>query len=277
MMMKTIGAMALAAAGLVTVAGSLETPVVGDLFETTTGAQQTQDWEWQGSVDRGDAIEIKGINGGIKATGSSGSQVVVTAVKKGKKDDPADVRVEVVEHSGGVTICAVYPDVKGKKNECAPGKDGQLSSQDNDVSVNFTVQVPAGVRLVAKTVNGDVEAGGLGADAAATTVNGDIKLSTDGLAKATTVNGSIHASMGRADWDGTMSFNTVNGSITVSLPSGASTEVSAATVNGGLETDFPLTVKGKFSMKNMHGTIGSGGRELDMATVNGSIHLKSGG
>jgi len=276
-MMNTIGALALAAAGLVTVAGSLETPVVGDLFEATPGMQQTQDWDWQGTVDRGDAIEIKGINGAIKASGSSGSQVTVTAVKKGKKNDPADVRIEVVEHSGGVTICAVYPDAKGKKNECAPGDGGRLSSEDNDVSVAFTVQVPAGVRLVASTVNGEIEAGGLGADVRATTVNGDVKVSTSGLARATTVNGSIQASMGRADWSGTTSFNTVNGSIIVELPSGASTEVSASTVNGGMETDFALTVKGKFSMKNMKGTIGDGGRELEMETVNGSIHLKSGG
>ena len=276
-MMKTIGALALAAAGLVTVTGSLETPVVGDLFQATPGMQQTQDWDWQGTVDRGDAIEIKGINGAIKASGSSGSQVTVTAVKKGKKNDPADVRIEVVEHSGGVTICAVYPDAKGKKNECAPGDGGRLSSEDNDVSVAFTVQVPAGVRLVASTVNGEIEAGGLGADVKATTVNGDVKVSTSGLARATTVNGSIQASMGRADWSGTTSFNTVNGSIIVELPSGASTEVSASTVNGGMETDFALTVKGKFSMKNMKGTIGDGGRELEMETVNGSIHLKSGG
>ena len=276
-MMKTIGALALAAAGLVTVTGSLETPVVGDLFEATAGMQQTQDWDWQGTVDRGDAIEIKGINGAIKASGSSGSQVTVTAVKKGKTDDPADVRIEVVEHSGGVTICAVYPDAKGKKNECAPGDAGRLSSEDNDVSVAFTVQVPAGVRLVASTVNGEIEAGGLGADVRATTVNGDVKVSTSGLARATTVNGSIQASMGRADWSGTTSFNTVNGSIIVELPSGASMEVSASTVNGGMETDFALTVKGKFSMKNMKGTIGDGGRELEMETVNGSIRLKSGG
>lgn len=275
--MKTIGVLALAAAGLVTATGSLQKPMVGDLFEATSGVQETQDWEWQGSIDRGDAIEIKGINGDIKATGSSGSQVMVTAVKKGKKDDPADVRIEVVEHAGGVTICAVYPDVKGEKNECAPGKEGRLSSRDNDVSVSFSVQVPAGVRLVAKTVNGGIEAGGLGADVVARTVNGDVKLSTGGLAKATTVNGSIQASMGRADWDGTMSLNTVNGSITVHLPGGANTEVSASTVNGGMETDFPLTVKGRFSMKNMRGTIGSGGRELELETVNGSIHLKSGG
>lgn len=276
-MMKTIGAMALAAAGLVTVAGSLETPAVGDLFEAEPGAQQTQDWEWQGSVDRGNAIEVKGINGGIKATGSSGGQVKVTAVKKGKKDDPADVRVEVVEHSGGVTICAVYPDAKGKKNECAPGDGGRLSSQDNDVSVSFTVQVPAGVRFIGQTVNGEIEAGNLEADVVATTVNGDVKVSTAGLAKATTVNGSIQASMGRADWDGTVHFNTVNGSITVNLPDGVNADVTAATVNGGMETDFPLTVSGRFSMKSMKGTIGSGGRGLELETVNGSIHLKKGG
>ena len=228
-------------------------------------------------MDRGDAIEIKGINGAIKATGTSGGQVVVTAVKKGKDDDPADVRIEVVEHAGGVTICAVYPDAGGKKNECAPGDGGRLSSRDNDVSVQFSVQVPAGVRFVGETVNGDIEAGNVQANVDASTVNGDITISSGGLAKASTVNGSIKASLGSANWDGALSFSTVNGGITVALPEGANADVSASTVNGGMKTDFPLTVSGQFSMKNMKGTIGSGGRKLEMETVNGSIHLKKGG
>jgi hypothetical protein len=275
-MMKTIGAMALAAAGLVTVAGPLETPVVGDLFLATAGVQ-AENWEWQGAVDRGDAIEIKGINGAIKATGTSGGQVTVSAVKKGKDDDPADVRIEVVEHAGGVTICAVYPDAGGKKNECAPGDGGRLSSRDNDVSVNFTVQVPAGVRFVGESVNGGIEAGNVQANVEASTVNGDITISSGGLAKASTVNGSIKASLGSANWDGAISFSTVNGSITVALPAGVNTDVSASTVNGGMETDFPLTVSGQFSMKNMKGTIGNGGRKLELETVNGSIRLKKNG
>ncbi|MHC4710013.1 MAG: DUF4097 family beta strand repeat-containing protein [Planctomycetota bacterium] len=274
--MKTISALAVAAAGLAVATGNLETPMVGDIIHTDEGIQQTQDWEWQGRVASGDAIEIKGINGGIKASATSGNQVGVTAVKKGKDDDPASVRIEVVEHGDGVTICAVYPDADGKKNECAPGDGGRLSSKDNDVSVSFTVEVPAGVRLIGTTVNGEIEAADLDADVVATTVNGGIAVSTRGLVQATTVNGSIQASMGRADWSGSLSFNTVNGGITVSLPSDVSTEVSAATVNGGMSTDFPLTIQGRFSMKNMHGTIGNGGRELDMATVNGSIHLQSG-
>lgn len=275
--MKTIGVMALAAAGLLSFTGPMEVAVVGDLHEATPGAQQAQDWDWQGTVDRGDAIEIKGVNGKIKAAGTSGGQVSVSAVKKGKDDDPADVRIEVVEHAGGVTICAVYPDSNGKKNECAPGDKGRLSSRDNDVSVEFTVQVPAGVRFIGKTINGGIEAGNVSADVVATTVNGDVRISSGGLAKATTVNGSIHASLGRADWNGTLSFNTVNGGITVDLPAGVNADVSASTVNGGMESDFPLTVTGKWSMKNMKGTIGSGGRELELETVNGSIRLKKAG
>jgi hypothetical protein len=236
-------------------------------------AVQEQGFEWRGNIERGNRIEIKGVNGAIRASGSSGGRVVVTAEKKGRRSDPDEVNIEVVEHADGVTICAVYPDDDGK-NVCAPGSEGRLGSHDNDVEVTFTVSVPAGVKFVGKTVNGDVEAGGLEADVAANTVNGDVSVSTTGLARANTVNGSIHAAMGRGDWTGDLSFETVNGSVTVELPGNVNADVQAATVNGGMDTDFPLTVTGRFSMKKMRGTIGSGGRELNLKTVNGSIQLK---
>jgi len=238
---------------------------------------EAQDFEWNGRIDSGDKIEIKGINGEINATYTSGSEVRVSATKEARKSDPKDVRIEVVEHSGGVTICAVYPNDDGKKNECKPGDDGHLSSHDNDVAVHFTVQVPAGVVLDANTVNGGVDAGGLKSDVFANTVNGGINVSTSGLAKANTVNGSISASMGRADWTGDLDFQTVNGSITVAMPADVGARVRASTVNGGMESDFPLTIQGKFSNKKMEGTIGGGGRDLNLETVNGSIRLKKSG
>lgn len=240
-------------------------------------ALAAQDFEWNGRIDRGDRIEIKNINGEINASYASGSEVRVSATKEAKRDNPDDVRIEVVEHSGGVTICAVYPDNGGRKNECKPGDEGRLSSDDNDVAVHFTIQVPAGVVLDANTVNGGVDAGGLQSDVYANTVNGGVKVSTSGLARASTVNGSILASMGRADWTGDLDFETVNGSITVELPAGVGARVSASTVNGGMETDFPLTIKGKFSNRKMEGTIGGGGRDLNLETVNGSIRLKKSG
>ena len=200
-------------------------------------AAAQEEFRWTGKVAAGQAIEIKGVNGGITATGSAGGDVEVTAVKKGRKSDPTEVKVEVVEHAGGVTICAVYPS-DGAPNECAPGKAGRMRVRDNDVNVEFRVKVPAGVRFVGRTVNGGIEASGLKADAEA---------------------------------------ETVNGGIDVSMPEGLSADVRASTVNGDISTDFPLTVKGKIARRKLEGTIGSGGRLLEMKTVNGGIELKKAG
>lgn len=45
-------------------------------------------------------------------------------------------------------------------------------------------------------------------------------------------------------------------------------------MNGSIETDFPLTVRGKLTSRRLAGTIGSEGRELRLETVNGSIRLR---
>jgi hypothetical protein len=101
------------------------------------------------------------VNGAVDATAADGDEVEVTAAKTGRRSDPGSVRIEVVEHPEGVTICAVYPDVDGRRNECRPGDGGHMSTRDNDVSVHFVVRVPRGVGFSPRTVNGDVQADGL--------------------------------------------------------------------------------------------------------------------
>ena len=123
-------------------------------------------------------------------------------------------------------------------------------------------------------VNGKVNAENLSADVEAMTVNGSVNVSTTGLARAHTVNGSITASMGRADWEGEMEFKTVNGGIDVTFPAGLSAEVEAKTLNGEITSDFPLTVQGTFSRRHLNGTVGGGGRELRLETVNGSVQIR---
>jgi hypothetical protein len=237
--------------------------------------QKTDDFEWRGSVATGKTIELVGVNGSIDASGSSGTAVLVTATKEGRKSDPRDVEIRVVEHSDGVTICAVYPSSRrGEENECKPGGRGRSNTRNNDVEVEWTVQVPRGVRFVGRTVNGDVAARGLTAAAEAYTVNGGITIETTSWAQASTVNGSIGARIGATLWDGDAEFDTVNGRITVDLPRDASFEVHASTVNGSMSTDFPLTVRGKWGPKQMSGTVGGGGRSLSLSTVNGDMALR---
>jgi hypothetical protein len=243
------------------------------LVLTLPAAGAEKEFTWSGTLATGKAIEIKGVNGGIEASGTSGGEVVVTATRKGRRSDPSSVKIEVVEHPGGVTICAVYPGT-GKPNECKPGEGGRMNVKNNDVKVDFDVKVPAGVRFVGRTVNGGIAAHGIEAEAEAHTVNGGIELEALGLGHAETVNGGISARIERAHWDGTLELKTVNGGIDVRLPSSASLDVKATTVNGKIETDFPLTVQGKIGRRRIQGSIGGGGPLLKMETVNGSIGLK---
>lgn len=239
-------------------------------------AAQSDTWNWKGTVASGKTIEIKGVNGDIEASAASGSEVVVTAVKKGRKSDPASVRIEVINSADGVTICAVYPSSGKKDNVCAAGDGGHMSTKENDVSVAFRVQVPAGVKFAGRTVNGDVGTDRLGSDASVSTVNGSVRVVAAGVVRASTVNGSVDVSMGKANWAGKVELSTVNGSIRATLPASFSAEVNASTVNGNIESEFPLTVQGKFGPRSVHGTIGAGGRTLDLATVNGGITLAKG-
>ena len=232
-----------------------------------------QDFRWTGRIDAGKTLEIRGVNGEIRVERATGAEAEVVAQKSAHRSDPASVEIAVVPHEGGVTLCAVYPQTDDRANECLPGGGGHNNVKDNDVKVAWTVKLPDGVKLGAYTVNGDISVRDAGAAVHASTVNGDVDVATRGVAEASTVNGSIRAALGRADWTGTMEFSTVNGGVTLEVPASFNADIEAATVNGTIETDFPITVQGKFGSRRLKGTIGTGGRGLEVETVNGSIRL----
>ena len=239
-------------------------------------AAQT-DFQWHNRLATGQTIEIKGINGDVRASASSSGEVEVTATKSARRSNPADVRIEVVPHAGGVTICALYPTVPGRQpNRCEAGGEGRSNTRDNDTVVHFDVRVPYGVGFVGRTVNGEINGESLQGDAAAYTVNGSVRLTTTGLAVASTVNGSVNVTMGRADWPNGASFKTVNGGITLTLPGIFDAELRAEVLNGSITSEFPVAVTGQMSPRRLRGRIGNGGRELVLATVNGSIKLLKG-
>lgn len=183
---------------------------------SSAAAQQTADFRWTGRLAPGGRLEVKGVNGDIRAVAASGNEIVVTAAKRARRSDPEDVKIEVVQFDGGVTICAVYPTPMRarRENVCEPGDAWHSSTENNDVKVDFEVQVPAGIEFAGQTVNGEMSAEGL---------KGDVK---------------------------------------------------ASSVNGDIDSDYPLTVTGKFGPRRVRGTIGAGGRTLNLSTVNGEIRLK---
>ncbi|MDX1647078.1 MAG: hypothetical protein R3304_08030 [Longimicrobiales bacterium] len=262
----------------VSAVGSVVEDVVGTVGRSAPGAipvgQSATGYRWSGAVPPGQSLEIKGVNGSILVVAAEGSEAVVATEARGRRSDPASVRIERVEHEGGLTFCAVYPAPEGQSgNVCAPGESGRLNTGRHDVEVEFRVEVPQGVRFVGRTVNGSVEAVGLAGDVVARTVNGDVEISTTGFAEAETVNGSIDASMGRADPVSGAAFTTVNGSVTLDLHEDVDADIDARWMNGGFESEIPFLLEGRMSRHRARGILGQGGPELRLETVNGSIRI----
>lgn len=242
------------------------------LMGAMTWAQQSGDqgreFHWNGKIAPEGVLIIKNVNGNIDAEPAAGDEVEVTGEKSGPKAD--QVKIEVQQLPDGVMICAVYPG--WFNNQC---KDWHISNSGSDrTKVHFTVKVPENVRFHGENVNGDVTAERLGRFVHASSVNGSIKVSTKSWVEADTVNGSIDAKMGSADWNGTLAENSVNGSITLELPADINAEVNFASVNGSLQSDFAFSESGKLTSHLIKGTIGSGGRELKLNTVNGDVRLE---
>ena len=221
----------------------------------------------------GQTLEVINRNGQIEASAAAGDEARVEGIRRGNDDD-RDLFIEVVEYSDGVTICAVHA------NDKTPGRchRGGVSSESNSwhgnrAKINFDVQVPPGVRFNALTTNGNVLGRNLASVVEAATTNGNVEVSTSQWASATTTNGGIRLSMGSAKWNGELQVKSTNGSVDVTLPASAEFKLDAVTTNGGIHTDFPITVQGSFSSKELSGTVGGGGRELKVATTNGTIKL----
>lgn len=224
----------------------------GSSLHINFGRQADELFEWNGQLAEGQLLEIKGVNGPISAVPATGRTATVTADRRGVRSDPDDVRIEVVVHDDGVTVCAVYP---RDGNSCEPGEEGRISARRNDVKVDFIVEVPAGVDFVARTVSGGV------------------KLLTSGHAEATTVNGSIRAEIGAGDWTGEAAFETVNGSVTLLVPETIDADLAVRTANGSINNELAMT-EVTSSRRRLEGRLGSGGRDLRIKTVNGSVRLR---
>ena len=233
---------------------------------------------WHDVVPAGGRVTIHNLNGPVRVRAARGPEVEIRAAKHYKGWRPERVRFVITTTGDGAVVCALW----GSGGECSEddyraGKSywPKILSLRSDVHVEFTVAVPAGVLVNAQTVNGSVAVEGAAAPVQAGSVNGSIRVATSaGPVTASTVNGSIVARVDSFAAGGPMTLTSVNGSVTAELPEALDATVDMQTVNGRVEADFPVTVTGAASSKRLRGTVGSGGREIRLETVNGRVAVR---
>lgn len=249
-------------------------------------------WRWDGRVENGRWMHIFNVNGSVQFSASPDNMVHVLAEKRFDGRGRDDVHYEVVQENGNVTICAIW----NENSRCEDGGVESVRRNQNDrnhTTVRFTVQVPKGLRVGAHSVNGGVTVRDVGAEVTARTVNGAVEVrnaagrvrantvngtvdvnTAVGPVSAHTVNGDVEARMTTLQGTDDMDFKTVNGSVTIVVPASFDANFRFDTVHGGIDSDFPMTLTGRFGPRHARGTIGKGGRDITASAVNGSIELR---
>lgn len=238
--------------------------LVAFAFTTVAAAQVTQDFHRAVPLSSNGRVSLENINGDVTITGWERNEVQIDAVKKARDQQRLDeARIEVDAASDSVHIKTKYP---------------QGHTNNNPATVTYELHVPRLARLDhIDLVNGSLEVSQVSGQIDANLVNGKTDLrDLSGLLNVSAVNGAITANYRSLDNVKEIHLKSVNGAINLGLPSSPNAEVSASTVNGGITTDFPLQVKGKFMGHRIDGTLGSGGTRIELSNVNGSIRIGPG-
>ncbi len=224
---------------------------VCEIRETTIKA----DWE----TIRVDA----GVNGGITVEGWNKNEIRIRARIKAwdrDEDDAREIMDEIEIKTSNETIIAKGPKLRGSKRGWA---------------VSYEVMVPRKSNLDLETLNGGIGIEDVEGEIEAEAVNGGLRLSQlAGDVDVHTTNGGVSVELHGKKWEGRgLEATTTNGGVKVWIPEDYNADLETGTVNGSVDFDFPVMVKGKIS-KRIHATLGEGGPTIRVVTTNGGVKLK---
>ena len=192
-----------------------------------------------------------GKNGGLSIRGWSNNSILVrTRVEAWAGSDTAATEI----------ARQVRIDISG--DQMRPVGPEQID--ESGWSVSFEVFVPQNTSLTLQTLNGGISVSDVRGDLRFRAQNGGITLKrVAGSISGATVNGGIHLEL---------AGNT--GGVTVAIPQNYSAHIQAATVNGAIQSNFPITVDGNLRPANLDFNLGSGGPLIHITTTNGSVKLQ---
>jgi hypothetical protein len=141
-------------------------------------------------------------------------------------------------------------------------------------SVSYELTVPMQMSLALKTVNGGISIKDVEGRLEFGTTNGGVRLTNvAGDVRGRTTNGGVDIDLDGPAWRGEgLDVQTSNGGVRLAIPDGYSAQLEAGTVNGGLNSDFPLTVKGRIN-RDIEATLGAGGAPIRVRTSNGGVRI----
>ncbi|HEX8945009.1 MAG TPA: DUF4097 family beta strand repeat-containing protein [Gemmatimonadaceae bacterium] len=263
------------------------------------------------AFDKNGSINVTAGSGDVTITGWSRDQIHVHAVSENSniRLDASTTRMTLELASGSrgsdthfevsvpygvhVMVRAASGDisVRGTRGEVeAHAQSGDIDVED--VTTRLDVNTISG-GIEARTVTGDVDINTTSGDVKITdlrgnadvgTVSGDVELRglTSKTVRAKTTSGDVTFD-GLIDPAGRYDLATHSGDVRLHVQRDASAQLTVATWNGGLNSEFPITLKpgehdiGSRNAKRYTFTIGGGAARISAETFSGDITISSNG
>ena len=212
-------------------------------------------------------------NGAITVKGWAQNNILVRARVDVWAENDAEARTlssQVIVETTGGQIRATGPD------STALSLTNDRLNDRRGWSVGFEIFAPWNTNLKAVSHNGGIQVSDMRGSIEVQTHNGGLKLvRVAGDVTGETHNGGIQVDLEGNTFDGRqLSLSTYNGGVTVSAPASYSASIETKAKRGGLQSDFPVTVRGRIDEGATNFNIGSGGPPIKISTNNGGIRLK---
>lgn len=143
-----------------------------------------------------------------------------------------------------------------------------------DPLFGLLVRLPDRVSLVVRCGKGNVDVTDVSGAIDVHTHDGNVHIMVPAIAQASTVNGSIDATLGVTSWTGTLHFTAQNGDVTVYIPATASFHARLHTDDGTIFTDFGLRGTSVGSNETIDAPVNGGhGNGVDIESHHGTVRL----
>lgn len=236
-------------------------------------------------------LHVSNISGDIAIKRGSGGDATVEIVKTARSRSSVEdakellklVVVDVTERNNRAEIKTRYPE----------GDEMRRNNRRNiNVNVTFTITAPAGTRVQASSVSGDVSAAGIEGEVWLETISGTVRIDRSGRAvSAKSISGDVTVT--DTDLAGRLEASSTSGSVSlqrikaqaidansisgnVVMADVACVRADAQTISGDVDFSGPLLKGGRYELTSHSGNVtltvaGGVGFEVEATTFSGSL------
>jgi hypothetical protein len=215
---------------------------VGTASLAAADQRETEQFDRKVPLGSGGRLKLNNFSGRVTITGGDSNEVVIHAVRHGRRDRLDHIKIDVQSNGDEVSIEANRQD------------PGWHERNENVIETDFDIQVPRQTELDVRVFSSRIEISGVAGRQKLHTFSGDIRVT---------------------DANGAMDAETFSGDIDVAFKDAPNGQLDFDSFSGRINSSRPIMTHTSSRRSRMEGELGSGGdTRFRFKTFSGDVTLR---